>query len=35
MSEKIAVSFTVGWNIDWMWKGDSDCSGCEAENKRQ
>ena len=34
-SEKFAVSFNVGWNIDWLWKGDSDCSGYEAERKRQ
>ena len=31
VSTKFTVSFTVGWNIDWLWKGDSDCSGCQAE----
>ena len=31
VSEKFAVSFAVGWNIDWLWKGESDCSGCETE----
>ena len=24
-----AVSFTVYWKIDWLWKDDSDCSGYE------
>ena len=27
----------LGWGkrIDWVWNGNSDCSGCEGEEKRQ
>ncbi len=24
-----------GEGIDWVWNGDSDCSGCEGEEKRE
>lgn len=29
------VSFAGGESIDWVWNGNSDCGGCDGEQKRE